>query len=172
MFICRLLYFLFSGPVFLNAVVKGMFYRDERKRDLSLFTAELQFTLQRKKKHLSTLCVCSRLVNLARSKKLREQKGKIVLEGRRVISEALDAGASPLTVFFSTVERLQELPVNKLAQASLVKVKLEDVRVWPDLDAVFDMMGKTSLQTNIEEFWFDMNKNNMNNINNYVKIFC
>lgn len=116
---------------------------NKEKEDLSLCAAELQFTLQRKKKLLSTRCVCSRLVNLARSKKLREQKGQIVLEGRRLISEALDAGASPLTVFFSTLERLQELPVNKLTHASLVKVKLEDVRVWPDVDAVFDMMGET-----------------------------
>ncbi|MCJ8740594.1 hypothetical protein PDJAM_G00060820 [Pangasius djambal] len=83
----------------------------------------------------------SRLVNLARSKKLREQQGKILLEGRRLISDALDAGASPLTVFFSTVERLQELPVSKLTQASLVKVKLEDVRIWPDLDMAVDMMA-------------------------------
>ncbi|KAG7321292.1 hypothetical protein KOW79_015707 [Hemibagrus wyckioides] len=83
----------------------------------------------------------SRLIHLARSKKLREQQGKILLEGRRLISEALEAGASPLTVFFSVLERLQELPVNKLAQASLVKVKLEDVRIWPDLKAEVDMIA-------------------------------
>ncbi|KAK3555761.1 hypothetical protein QTP86_028963 [Hemibagrus guttatus] len=83
-----------------------------------------------------------RLMHLARSKKLREQQGKILLEGRHLISEALEAGASPLTVFFSAVERLQELPVNKLTQASLVKVKLEDVRIWTDLDVEVDMIGK------------------------------
>ncbi|KAK3523996.1 hypothetical protein QTP70_017509, partial [Hemibagrus guttatus] len=82
-----------------------------------------------------------RLMHLARSKKLREQQGKILLEGRHLISEALEAGASPLTVFFSAVERLQELPVNKLTQASLVKVKLEDVRIWTDLDVEVDMIA-------------------------------
>ncbi|KAK2827030.1 hypothetical protein Q7C36_017956 [Tachysurus vachellii] len=82
-----------------------------------------------------------RLVHLARSKKLREQQGKILLEGRRLIAEALEAGASPLAVFFSAMERLQELPVNKLAQASLVKVKLEDVQIWPDHDAKIDMIA-------------------------------
>lgn len=80
-------------------------------------------------------------MNLARSKKLREQQGKILLEGRRLVCDALDAGVSPLVVFFSTAERLQELPVNKLAHASLVKVKLEDVRIWPDVDAAVDMIG-------------------------------
>ncbi|XP_017347383.1 rRNA methyltransferase 3B, mitochondrial [Ictalurus punctatus] len=83
----------------------------------------------------------SRLVNLARSKKLREQQGKILLEGRRLVCDALEAGVSPLVVFFSTAERLQELPVNKLAHASLVKVKLEDVRIWPDVDAAVDMIA-------------------------------
>lgn len=79
-------------------------------------------------------------MNLARSKKLREQQGKILVEGRRLISDALGAGASPLTIFFSTLERLQELPVNKIAQASLVKVKMEDVQIWPDHTAL-DMIG-------------------------------
>uniref|UniRef100_A0A3B1JM24 Mitochondrial rRNA methyltransferase 3b n=1 Tax=Astyanax mexicanus TaxID=7994 RepID=A0A3B1JM24_ASTMX len=76
----------------------------------------------------------SRLVNLARSKKLREQQGKILLEGRRLITDALDAGVSLQTVFFSSVEKLKELPLEKLAHASLIKVKLEDIRIWPDLD--------------------------------------
>ncbi|KAM9451525.1 rRNA methyltransferase 3B, mitochondrial [Clarias gariepinus] len=82
----------------------------------------------------------TRLVNLARSKKLREQQGKILVEGRRLISDALGAGASPLTIFFSTLERLQELPVNKITQASLVKVKMEDVQIWPDHTAL-DMIA-------------------------------
>ncbi|KAF5888968.1 rRNA methyltransferase 3, mitochondrial, partial [Clarias magur] len=82
----------------------------------------------------------TRLVNLARSKKLREQQSKILLEGRRLISGALDAGASPLTIFFSTLERLQDLPLNKIAHASLVKVKMEDVQIWPDHSAL-DMIA-------------------------------
>ncbi|KAI5620177.1 rRNA methyltransferase 3B, mitochondrial [Silurus asotus] len=82
-----------------------------------------------------------RLVSLARSKKLRSQQGKILLEGRRLISDALDAGASPLAVFFSTEERLHKLPVNRLTHASLVKVKLDDVQIWPDLDMPLDMIA-------------------------------
>ncbi|XP_066502282.1 rRNA methyltransferase 3B, mitochondrial [Hoplias malabaricus] len=83
----------------------------------------------------------SRLVNLARFKKLREQQGKIVLEGRRLISDALEVGALPQTVFFSSVERLQELPLNKLTQASLIKAKLEDIRIWSDLGTTQDLIA-------------------------------
>ncbi|KAI4884279.1 hypothetical protein NFI96_003577 [Prochilodus magdalenae] len=99
-----------------------------------------------------------RLVNLARSKKLREQQGKILLEGRRLISNALDAGASPQTVFFTSVERLQELPLSKLAQACLVKVKPEDINVWSDVDtppnfiAIFKRPEVSQMQFSEEKF--------------------
>ncbi|XP_041656025.1 rRNA methyltransferase 3A, mitochondrial isoform X2 [Cheilinus undulatus] len=38
-------------------------------------------------------------------------------------------------IFFSTVERIQELPVDKLKRATLVKVKFEDIKIWSDLVA-------------------------------------
>lgn len=85
-------------------------------------------------------------MHLARSKKLREQQGKILLEGRRLISDALDAGAFPLAVFFSTVKTLQELPVNKLTQANLVKVNLQDVQIYPDLEVAGDMIGNVLIE--------------------------
>uniref|UniRef100_A0A3Q3B8N0 Mitochondrial rRNA methyltransferase 3a n=1 Tax=Kryptolebias marmoratus TaxID=37003 RepID=A0A3Q3B8N0_KRYMA len=77
----------------------------------------------------------SRLVSVARSRAVREHQGKILLEGRRLICDALQAGASPQTVFFSTVDRLRELPVDKLRRATLIKVKFEDIRMWSDLVA-------------------------------------
>uniref|UniRef100_A0A8C6TJC5 Mitochondrial rRNA methyltransferase 3a n=1 Tax=Neogobius melanostomus TaxID=47308 RepID=A0A8C6TJC5_9GOBI len=75
----------------------------------------------------------ARVVSVARSRKFREQQGKILLEGRRLISDALNAGANPQMVFFSTMERLLELPVDKLKRATLVKVKFEDIKIWSDL---------------------------------------
>uniref|UniRef100_A0A1A7XHH6 RNA methyltransferase like 1 n=1 Tax=Iconisemion striatum TaxID=60296 RepID=A0A1A7XHH6_9TELE len=77
----------------------------------------------------------SRLVSVARSRTFREHQGKILLEGRRLICDALEANASPQMVFFSTVERLQELPLDKLRRATLVKVKFEDIKIWSDLVA-------------------------------------
>ncbi|KAI5611147.1 rRNA methyltransferase 3A, mitochondrial [Silurus asotus] len=75
----------------------------------------------------------AKLVSIARSKSFREQECKVVLEGKRLICDALAAGATPQVLFFSRVERLQELPLEKLGQASLVKVKFEDMKIWSDL---------------------------------------
>lgn len=75
----------------------------------------------------------ARVASVARSRKFREQQGKILLEGRRLISDALNAGANPQMVFFSSMDRLLELPVDKLKRATLVKVKFEDIKIWSDL---------------------------------------
>ncbi|KAJ8276035.1 hypothetical protein COCON_G00077870 [Conger conger] len=75
----------------------------------------------------------ARAVSVARSRKFREQQGKVLLEGKRLICDALSAGAIPQMLFFSTVERLRELPLDKLRRASLVKVKFEDIKIWSDL---------------------------------------
>ncbi|KAI2651060.1 rRNA methyltransferase 3B, mitochondrial [Labeo rohita] len=76
----------------------------------------------------------TRLVNIARSKKLREQQGKVVLEGKHLIRSALDAGAIAQTVYFSSVDALRELPLDKLRRTSTVKVRMEDTKFWSDLD--------------------------------------
>ncbi|KAL1252523.1 hypothetical protein QQF64_017216 [Cirrhinus molitorella] len=76
----------------------------------------------------------TRLVNIARSKKLREQQGKVVLEGKHLIHSALDAGAIAQTVYFSSVDALRELPQDKLRHTNIVKVKMQDPKVWSDLD--------------------------------------
>uniref|UniRef100_A0ACB8ECH3 Uncharacterized protein n=2 Tax=Sphaerodactylus townsendi TaxID=933632 RepID=A0ACB8ECH3_9SAUR len=75
----------------------------------------------------------SKVVTIAKSRAFREKHGKILLEGRRLITDALAAGASPQTLFFSALDRLRELPVGKLKGASLVKVKFEDLQTWSDV---------------------------------------
>lgn len=81
-------------------------------------------------------------MSVARSRTFREHQGKILLEGRRLICDALDAGAIPQTVFFSTADRLRELPLDKLKRANLVKVKFEDIKIWSDLVAPQGVIGK------------------------------
>ncbi|XP_060743899.1 rRNA methyltransferase 3A, mitochondrial [Tachysurus vachellii] len=77
----------------------------------------------------------AKMVSVARSRAFREQECKVLLEGKRLICDAMAAGASPQMLFFSRMERLRELPLDKLGQASLVKVKFEDLKVWSDLVA-------------------------------------
>lgn len=77
-----------------------------------------------------------RLANAAsigRSRAFRDKEGKVLLEGRRLICDALAAGASSQMLFFSAVERLQQLPLDKLQQTKLIKVKYEDMKTWSDL---------------------------------------
>ncbi|XP_051934158.1 rRNA methyltransferase 3A, mitochondrial [Hippocampus zosterae] len=83
----------------------------------------------------------ARLVSVARSRTFREHQGKVLLEGRRLICDALNAGAIPQTIFFSTVERLRELPVDKLKRATLLKVKFEDIKLWSDMVAPQGVIG-------------------------------
>ncbi|XP_038817172.1 rRNA methyltransferase 3A, mitochondrial-like isoform X1 [Salvelinus namaycush] len=77
----------------------------------------------------------ARVVSVACSRTFREHQGKILLEGRRLICDALAAGANPQMVFFSSVDRLCDLPLDKLKRATLVKVKFEDIKIWSDLVA-------------------------------------
>lgn len=56
--------------------------------------------------------------------------------------DALEAGAVPQTLFFSTQEHLKELPVAKLKGANLVKVKFEEIKTWSDVVAPQGVIGK------------------------------
>ncbi|XP_052432277.1 rRNA methyltransferase 3A, mitochondrial isoform X1 [Carassius gibelio] len=75
----------------------------------------------------------ARVASVARSRVFRDKEGKVLLEGRRLICDALCAGASPQMLFFSSVQRLQELPLDRLQQAKLIKVRYEDMKTWSDL---------------------------------------
>ncbi|KAK0139647.1 rRNA methyltransferase 3, mitochondrial [Merluccius polli] len=77
----------------------------------------------------------ARVVTIARSRTFREHQGKVLVEGRRLICDALAAGANPQMVFFSRAERLCELPLDRLKRATLVKVKFEEIKIWSELVA-------------------------------------
>ncbi|XP_028662457.1 rRNA methyltransferase 3A, mitochondrial [Erpetoichthys calabaricus] len=74
-----------------------------------------------------------KVITIAKSRKFRDQHGKILLEGRRLIIDALSSGAVLNTLFFSTVDQLKEFPQEKLKRANLIKVKFEDIQTWSDL---------------------------------------
>ncbi|XP_030078151.1 rRNA methyltransferase 3, mitochondrial isoform X2 [Microcaecilia unicolor] len=83
----------------------------------------------------------AKVVTIAKSRKFREQHGKVLLEGRRLICDALEAGAMLQTLFFSTVDRLNELPNEKLKGVNLIKVKFEDIQLWSDLVTAQGIIG-------------------------------
>ncbi|KAF1517325.1 rRNA methyltransferase 3, mitochondrial, partial [Eudyptes sclateri] len=82
-----------------------------------------------------------KVVTIAKSKKFRDHHGKVVLEGHRLIKDALEAGAVLQSLFFSTVGHLKELPEAKLKRANLIKVKFEDIKSWSDLVTPQGLIG-------------------------------
>ncbi|NXV85406.1 MRM3 methyltransferase, partial [Calonectris borealis] len=82
-----------------------------------------------------------KVVTIAKSKKFRDHHGKVLLEGHRLIKDALQAGAVLQTLFFSTVGHLKELPEAELKRANLVKVKFEDIKSWSDLVTPQGLIG-------------------------------
>lgn len=83
----------------------------------------------------------SSVMTIVKSRPFREKQGKILLEGRRLIADALKAGAVPKMFFFSRLEYIKELPVDKLKGVSLIKVKFEDIKDWSDLVTPQGIMG-------------------------------
>ncbi|XP_004635536.1 rRNA methyltransferase 3, mitochondrial [Octodon degus] len=81
------------------------------------------------------------VMTIVKSRSFREKQGKILLEGRRLIADALQAGAVPKVFFFSRLEYIKELPADKLKGVSLIKVKFEDIKDWSDLVAPQGIMG-------------------------------
>ncbi|NWS58912.1 MRM3 methyltransferase, partial [Chunga burmeisteri] len=82
-----------------------------------------------------------KVVTIAKSKKFRDHHRKVLLEGHRLIKDALGAGAVLQTLFFSTVGHLKELPEAELKRANLVKVKFEDIKSWSDLVTPQGLIG-------------------------------
>ncbi|NWU97821.1 MRM3 methyltransferase, partial [Upupa epops] len=82
-----------------------------------------------------------KVVTIAKSKKFRDQHRKVLLEGQRLIKDALEAGAVLQTLFFSTVGHLKLLPEEQLKRTNLVKVKFEDIKSWSDLVTPQGLIG-------------------------------
>ncbi|NWI63725.1 MRM3 methyltransferase, partial [Todus mexicanus] len=82
-----------------------------------------------------------KVVTIAKSKKFRDHHGKVLLEGQRLIKDALEAGAVLQTLFFSTMGHLKELPEAQLKRANLVKVKFEDIKTWSELVTPQGLLG-------------------------------
>ncbi|KAB1265682.1 rRNA methyltransferase 3; mitochondrial [Camelus dromedarius] len=83
----------------------------------------------------------SSVMTIVKSRPFREKQGKILLEGRRLIADALKAGAVPKVFFFSRLDYIKELPIEKLKGVGLIKVKFEDIKDWSDLVTPQGIMG-------------------------------
>ncbi|XP_035690407.1 rRNA methyltransferase 3, mitochondrial-like [Branchiostoma floridae] len=72
-----------------------------------------------------------KLLATVKSKKRRDKEGLILLEGKRLIKDAIKAGGILESLFFCHVEDLEGLPLQETT-AELYKVKHKDILDWSD----------------------------------------
>ncbi|XP_077338421.1 rRNA methyltransferase 3, mitochondrial [Lithobates pipiens] len=82
-----------------------------------------------------------KVVSIAKSKSFRDRHGQVLLEGQRLLLDALESGAILHTLFFSRVDQLKMFPSHELQKANLVKVKFEDISLWSDVVTPQGIMG-------------------------------
>lgn len=70
-----------------------------------------------------------------RSKKQRDKNGKIVIEGRRLILDALSAGLVPEILFFSDKDQLKLIKdeIKPYKNLNIYKVPRHDLKIWSTL---------------------------------------
>lgn len=77
-----------------------------------------------------------------RSKKQRKKLNKILLEGTRLITDALEAGMIPESIIYSRVLDLKKLPIPKENTIAKYKVPYRTIQLWSTLTTPSGLMGK------------------------------
>ena len=90
------------------------------------------------------LCLCnSPLVTEAKSVVGRERRKIILLEGRRLVTEAVQTSQRIQSIFFTDAEVLEGFPVKSLSESGVqfYKVKKDHMNLWSDTIAPQGIMG-------------------------------
>lgn len=86
--------------------------------------------------------LCRRAVIRARSKKERAKSREVVLEGRRLILDALGAGATIKELYFSGAETLDDVLLAAVSGTPIYKVTYKEMKIWSDVDTPQGILGK------------------------------
>jgi hypothetical protein len=78
---------------------------------------------------------------IAKSRKQRKKKSLIVLEGKRLIMDAMDAGYTPHMVFFSRVKDAADLNLPDVG-VELYKISYKSISLWSDLTTSPGILGE------------------------------
>ncbi|CAN7986148.1 unnamed protein product [Ixodes hexagonus] len=76
-----------------------------------------------------------------KNRRKRDKANKIVLEGRRLIADALRAGIEVESIYFSLPENIEGLPLDALKEKQLKKVFYKKMKIWSDLTTCPGVMG-------------------------------
>ena len=78
-----------------------------------------------------------------KSKKGRNKQNRVLLEGKRLILDALKAGAVCENIYFSKIENLGEIKkYQNLNSIGIYKVVYRHLQTWSDLSTCPGIMGK------------------------------
>lgn len=92
-----------------------------------------------------------RLMVMVKSKKHRFQKHQLLIEGRRLIIDALSAGLNMEYLLFSDIEQLKLIKEHLRADTQIVKVPQSDLSFWSNLSTCPGIMGIFVKPPNIDE---------------------
>ena len=102
---------------------------------------------------ISHLCLnfpCCRIFSsamlIAKSKNKKKKRSLIVLEGKRLIKDAMAAGYVPQKVFFSRVKDAADLNLPNEG-AELYKTSYKSISLWSDLTTSPGILGESILIT-------------------------
>lgn len=76
-----------------------------------------------------------------KSNKARKKSGKILLEGERLIADALKAGAVAEAIFFSRNELLESLPLENNSTTYFYRVNYNHIQLWSELTTSPGVLG-------------------------------
>ncbi|PIK56934.1 putative rRNA methyltransferase 3, mitochondrial [Apostichopus japonicus] len=80
------------------------------------------------------------IMTMAKNRKLRERNNKVILEGKRLVHDALSVGAKCHTLFFSLTSNLNGLPIDKM-ETELVKIPYKEFKIWSGLSTPQGIVG-------------------------------
>ncbi|XP_042903475.1 rRNA methyltransferase 3, mitochondrial [Parasteatoda tepidariorum] len=84
----------------------------------------------------------TKTISLIKNRQMREINGKILLEGKRLINDAIDAGMELKSIYFSREKDLAEINFRRAAQkVEFFKVLYRTMQMWSDLKTCPGVMG-------------------------------
>ena len=116
-------------------------------RDLGIFSSVVLYT-----RNLLTFSLCLReYVNRAHKGRNMEIKNpKIILEGVRLITDAINTNANIKCIYFTRKEVLAMLPLGKLtSNTSFYKVNGKEMKIWSEAAHSSGLLGIDVLNNNI-----------------------
>ena len=75
-----------------------------------------------------------------KSRRMREKEQVILLEGKRLISDAINSGVTIKSIYFDKLEGLEGIDI-KAACAPLYKMRSSHLKIWSDVVVSQGVMG-------------------------------